>query len=108
MKEGVSNEKVIISFNADSGSSNDHKPSGGDLCIYRWRKAAGEIMAVFAWLSTNKSRAEQAYQDYMDGKIDVPEADAYMGKNQKNDIEEKKNSTVKTETKKDKQSKKYQ
>ena len=35
MKEGVSSEKVIISFNVDSGSSNDHKPSGGDLCIYR-------------------------------------------------------------------------
>ena len=63
-----------------------------------------------SWLSSHgypptRAGAEQAYQDYMDGKIDVPEADAYMGKNQKNDIEEKKNSTVKTETKKDKQSK---
>ena len=62
-----------------------------------------------SWLSSHgypptRAGAEQAYQDYMDGKIDVPEADAYMGKNQKNDIEEKKNSTVKTETKKDKQS----
>ena len=56
-----------------------------------------------SWLSSHgypptRAGAEQAYQDYMDGKIDVPEADAYMGKNQKNDIEEKKNSTVKTET----------
>ena len=55
-----------------------------------------------SWLSSHgypptRAGAEQAYQDYMDGKIDVPEADAYMGKNQKN-------STVKTETKKDKQS----
>jgi len=63
-----------------------------------------------SWLSSHgypptRAGAEQAYQDYMDGKIDVPEADAYMRKNQKNDIEEKKNSTVKTETKKDKQSK---
>ena len=63
-----------------------------------------------SWLSSHgypptRAGAEQAYQDYMDGKIDVPEADAYMGKNQKNDIEEKKNPTVKTETKKDKQSK---
>ena len=63
-----------------------------------------------SWLSSHgypptRAGAEQAYQDYMDGKIDVPEADAYMGKNQKNDIEEKKNSTMKTETKKDKQSK---
>ena len=63
-----------------------------------------------SWLSSHgypptRAGAEQAYQDYMDGKIDVPEADAYMGKNQKNDIEEKKNSTVKTETKKDKPSK---
>ena len=63
-----------------------------------------------SWLSSHgypptRAGAEQAYQDYMDGKINVPEADAYMGKNQKNDIEEKKNSTVKTETKKDKQSK---
>ena len=54
-----------------------------------------------SWLSSHgypptRAGAEQAYQDYMDGKIDVPEADAYMGKNQKNDI---------TETKKDKQSK---
>ena len=62
-----------------------------------------------SWLSSHgypptRAGAEQAYQDYMDGKIDVPEADAYMGKNQKNDIEEKKNSTVKTEPKKDKQS----
>lgn len=62
-----------------------------------------------SWLSSHgypptRAGAEQAYQDYMDGKIDVPEADAYMGKNQKNDIEENKNSTVKTETKKDKQS----
>ena len=52
-----------------------------------------------SWLSSHgypptRAGAEQAYQDYMDGKIDVPEADAYMGKNQKNDIEEKKNSTV--------------
>ena len=59
-----------------------------------------------SWLSSHgypptRAGAEQAYQDYMDGKIDVPEADAYMGKNQKNDIEEKKNSTVNTETKKD-------
>ena len=58
-----------------------------------------------SWLSSHgypptRAGAEQAYQDYMDGKIDVPEADAYMGKNQKNDIEEKKKSTVKTETKK--------
>ena len=57
-----------------------------------------------SWLSSHgypptRAGAEQAYQDYMDGKIDVPEADAYMGKNQKNDIEEKKNSTVKTEIK---------
>ena len=49
-----------------------------------------------SWLSSHgypptRAGAEQAYQDYMDGKIDVPEADAYMGKNQKNDIEEKKN-----------------
>ena len=62
-----------------------------------------------SWLSSHgypptRAGAEQAYQDYMDGKIDVPEADAYMGKNQKNEIEEKKNSTVKTEPKKDKQS----
>ena len=44
-----------------------------------------------SWLSSHgypptRAGAEQAYQDYMDGKIDVPEADAYMGKNQKNDI----------------------
>ena len=63
-----------------------------------------------SWLSSHgypptRAGAEQAYQDYMDGKIDVPEADAYMGKNQKNNIEEKKNSTVKKKTKKDKQSK---
>lgn len=61
-------------------------------------------MAVFAWLSTNKSRGRTGIPGLYGGKIDVPEADAYMGKNQKNDIEEKKNSTVKTETKKDKQS----
>ena len=41
-----------------------------------------------SWLSSHgypptRAGAEQAYQDYMDGKIDVPEADAYMGKNQK-------------------------
>ena len=47
-----------------------------------------------SWLSSHgypptRAGAEQAYQDYMDGKIDVPEADAYMGKNQKNEIEEK-------------------
>ncbi len=58
-----------------------------------------------SWLSSHgypptRAGAEQAYQDYMDGKIDVPEADAYMGKNQKNDIEEKKNSTVKQKQKK--------
>ena len=37
-----------------------------------------------SWLSSHgypptRAGAEQAYQDYMDGKIDVPEADAYMG-----------------------------
>ena len=36
----------------------------------------------------------------MDGKIDVQKQMHIWGKNQKNDIEEKKNSTVKTETKK--------
>lgn len=57
-----------------------------------------------SWLSSHgypptRAGAEQAYQDYMDGKIDVPEADAYMGKNQKNEIEEKKKKEQK-ETKK--------
>ena len=47
-------------------------------------KTAGEIMAVFAWLSTNKSRGENRHIRiiWME-RIDVPEADAYMGKNQK-------------------------
>ena len=57
-----------------------------------------ETQQAKSWLSSHgypptRAGAEQAYQDYMDGKIDVPEADAYMGKNQKNDIEEKKNSS---------------
>ncbi len=39
-----------------------------------------------SWLSAHgypptRAGAEQAYQDYMDGKIDVPEADAYLGRN---------------------------
>ena len=93
MKEGVSNEKVIISFNADSGSSNDHKPSGGRLMHIQMKQK----QQAKSWLSSHgypptRAGAEQAYQDYMDGKIDVPEADAYIGrKNQKNDIEEKNN-----------------
>ena len=58
-----------------------------------------------SWLSSHgypptRAGAEQAYQDYMDGKIDVPEADAYMGKNQKNDIEEKKKSNCEDRNKK--------
>ena len=57
MKEEVSNEKVIISFNVDSGSSNDHKSSSTDLCIYRRAKTTGEIMAFCTWLSTNKGRS---------------------------------------------------
>ena len=57
-----------------------------------------------SWLSSHgypptRAGAEQAYQDYMDGKIDVPEADAYMGKNQKNDIEEKKKEQKETKKK---------
>ncbi len=83
MKEGVSNEKVIISFNADSGSSNDHKPIRWRLMHIQMKKAAGEIMAVFAWLSTNKTGAEQAYQDYMDGKIDVQSRCIYGGRTRK-------------------------
>ena len=52
-----------------------------------------------SWLSAHgypptRAGAEQAYQDYMDGKISVPEADAYLGRNQKKDIENKKNSTT--------------
>ena len=96
MKEEVSNEKVIISFNVDSGSSNDHKSSSTDLCIYRRAKTTGEIMAFCTWLSPTRAGAEQAYQDYMDGKIDVPEADAYLGRNKQTKIEEKKNSTSTT------------
>lgn len=54
-----------------------------------------------SWLSAHgypptRAGAEQAYQDYMDGKIDVPEADAYLGRNKQTKIEEK---TVTTETK---------
>ena len=48
-----------------------------------------------SWLSAHgypptRAGAEQAYQDYMDGKIDVPEADAYLGRNKQTKIEEKK------------------
>ena len=54
-----------------------------------------------SWLSAHgypptRAGAEQAYQDYMDGKIDVPEADAYLGRNKQTKIEEKKNSTSTT------------
>lgn len=54
-----------------------------------------------SWLSAHgypptRAGAEQAYQDYMDGKIDVPEADAYLGRNKQTKIEEKKNSTSHT------------
>ena len=50
-----------------------------------------------SWLSAHgypptRAGAEQAYQDYMDGKIDVPEADAYLGRNKQKKIEEKNNS----------------
>ena len=77
--------------------SNDHKSSSTDLCIYRRAKTTGEII----WLSAHgypptRAGAEQAYQDYMDGKIDVPEADAYLGRNKQTKIEEKKNSTSTT------------
>lgn len=56
------------------------------------------------WLSAHgyaptRAGAEQAYQDYLDGKIDVPEADAYLGKNQKQQVEEKKSSTANTKNK---------
>ena len=96
MKEEVSNEKVIISFNVDSVSSNDHKSSSTDLCIYRRAKQQAK-----SWLSAHgypptRAGAEQAYQDYMDGKIDVPEADAYLGRNKQKKIEEKNNSTSTT------------
>ena len=52
-----------------------------------------------SWLSSHgyaptRAGAEQAYQDYMDGKIDVPEADAYLGKNKQKKVEKKKNSTA--------------
>ena len=54
-----------------------------------------------AWLSAHgypptRAGAEQAYQDYMDGKIDVPEADAYLGRDKQKKVEEKKNSTSTT------------
>ena len=54
-----------------------------------------------SWLSAHgypptRAGAEQAYQDYMDGKIDVPEADAYLGRNKQKKIEEKNNSTSTT------------
>ncbi len=57
--------------------------------------------AKSSWLSAHgypptRAGAEQAYQDYMDGKIDVPEADAYLGRNKQTKIEEKKNSTSTT------------
>lgn len=53
------------------------------------------------WLSAHgyaptRGGAEQAYQDYLDGKIDVPEADAYLGKKQQKKVEEKKSSTANT------------
>ena len=54
-----------------------------------------------SWLSAHgypptRAGAEQAYQDYMDGKIAVPEADAYLGRNKQKKIEEKNNSTLTT------------
>ena len=46
-----------------------------------------------SWLSAHgypptRAGAEQAYQDYMDGKIDVPEADAYLGRNKQTKIKQ--------------------
>ena len=54
-----------------------------------------------SWLSAHgypptRAGAEQAYQDYMDGKIDVPEADAYLGRNKQKKIEEKNKTSQKT------------
>ena len=62
-----------------------------------------------SWLSSHgypptRAGAEQAYQDYMDGKIDVPEADAYLGRNKQDKIQEKKNSTAQSGTTNDTQS----
>ena len=42
-----------------------------------------------SWLSSHgypptRAGAEQAYQDYMDGKLDIPEADAYFGRDDDN------------------------
>ena len=47
-----------------------------------------------SWLSAHGY--PPTYQDYMDGKIDVPEADAYLGRNKQKKIEEKNNSTSTT------------
>lgn len=54
-----------------------------------------------SWLSAHgyaptRAGAEQAYQDYMDGKISVPEADEYLGRNKQKKAEAKNNNTEKT------------
>ena len=46
-----------------------------------------------SWLSSHgypptRAGAEQAYQDYKDGKIDVPEADEHLGRNKKKNTRE--------------------
>ena len=71
-------------LNADSGSSNDHKPSGGDFMHIQMKKSSRRNHGCLRMvIPPTRAGAEQAYQDYMDGKIDVPEADAYMERTRK-------------------------
>lgn len=58
-----------------------------------------------SWLSSHgypptRAGAEQAYQDYLDGKLDIPEADAYFGRDDDNNESETNTSSKNSESKK--------
>ena len=87
-KEGVDMKKLLLIFMLVLGTV-----TFANRSVQTYAYTEQQKQEAKAWLSAHgyaptRAGAEQAYQDYKDGKIDVPEADEHLGRNKKKNTRE--------------------
>ena len=87
-KEGVGMKKLLLIFMLVLSTVTF---AGRSVQTYAYTEQ--QKQEAKAWLSAHgyaptRAGAEQAYQDYKDGKIDIPEANEHLGRNKKKNTRE--------------------
>ena len=105
-KEGVGMKKLLLIFMLVLSTVTF---AGRSVQTYAYTEQ--QKQEAKAWLSAHgyaptRAGAEQAYQDYKDGKIDIPEANEHLGRNKKKNVPKKENATTEKAQKKTDVSKK--